>query len=81
MEYLYSLGVIGSILYVAYILMARAKADKVIAELRRKDRSEEHEAIIRAQKDLENAEIVYRNARAEYDSITGDGADSKLLDE
>jgi hypothetical protein len=80
MEYLYSLGVIGSILYVAYILMARAKADKVIAELRRKDRSEEHEAIIRAQKDLENAEIVYRNARAEYDSIAGEGSDTKLLD-
>jgi len=81
MNYLYSSGLIALILYLAYVMINRAKADKVLADLKRKDRSEELKAIAKAEQELKNAQIRYSNSRREYDHITGEGADSALFDD
>jgi predicted nucleic acid-binding protein len=81
MNYLYSIGGIVAILYGAYYLLRSSRADKALAELKRKDRSEELVAIALAQKELENAKINYSKSRAEYDALSGEGSDSKLFDE
>lgn len=81
MDYLKSLGVLGAILYVAYIMLRRARTDKIIQNLKRKDRTEELKEIARLTKEIEDAKINYANSRSEYDAITGEGADSKLLDD
>lgn len=81
MDYLKSIGAIGAILYVAYIFLQRVRKDEVIASLKHKDRTEENEAIKKAQKELEDAEIRYRKSRGEYDAISGLSPDAEDLDE
>jgi hypothetical protein len=85
MEYIQSLGIIGAILYLAYVLMARAKSDKIIAELQVRPSKEKQQTdieIAQAIKEAADAKIVYDNSRRKYnefDSVEGTrpGADSE----
>ena len=79
MEYLQSLGIIGAILYVAYVFMRRAKTDRIIADLEfrtNKQKEQDNSEINQAIAEAKNAEIRYNNARREYDSITGEESSS-----
>lgn len=85
MNYLYSSGIIAATLYFAYVMIQRAKRDKVIGNLKvksPKEREAEAAELAKLTQEVENAQIKYRTARDVYrERITADQGTNTLPDE
>lgn len=79
MNWIYLLGGSG-LLYFLYALVLGVRRDRVLAELRRKDRSEEIAQIAKATQEIANAKIRYDNARREYDALTSGSSSEGVSD-
>jgi hypothetical protein len=77
MNYAYALGAFA----VLYYLYKQFRANQILADLKRKDRTEAIKEIARLTSEIENAKLNYANSRAEYDAITGESDDAKLFDD
>lgn len=69
-EVLYSLGGLGAILYVAYVMIRKAKVESIIAKLEPRDNRKELEEIAVLTQEVVDAKIKYENARRDVDAFT-----------
>lgn len=76
MELFKVVGILGAILYGVYVMLRRARVDKTLAELNRKDRSEEDKEIGKLTQEVEDAKIRYNNSRREFDQSDNSGGGS-----
>ncbi len=53
--------------WIIYTMVFRSKADKVLAELQRKDRTDETKEIARLEQEILDAKVNLAHARSKYD--------------
>lgn len=66
------LAAIGGALYALYALIMGVRRDRVLAQLKRKERTDELVAIAKATQEIESAKINYAKSRTELDKFMSD---------